>query len=395
MTAARIESAAQAVAVARELADAFAPGAAQRDRERVVPREELEAIGTSGLLALTVPAGLGGAGLGAATLAEVVRILAAADASLAQVLQNHFVFVRTFVLHGDEQQRRRLAAAVVAGARLGNALSERGGPRTGGIATALTPVAGEAEVWELSGRKYYTTGALTAQIVPVRASGVDGEPVIVYLDRAAPGLEVIDDWAGFGQRGTHSGTTVLNGVRVAPGDVVALPDLSGPPTADGAFGQLIHAAIDVGLAEGALAAAVGFVRDRARVYADSPAERASEDPLVMAEVGQCEVAVRGARALLAEAAARVDEAGDRPDEPQAAEASVAVAAAKVAASRAAVSVANELFALAGTSATDERHGLDRWWRDARVHTLHDPDRYKLRHIGDWVLNGVRPVGPLL
>ncbi|MFO6454531.1 MULTISPECIES: SfnB family sulfur acquisition oxidoreductase [unclassified Aeromicrobium] len=393
-TAERLTSHEHAVEVAGRLADEFAPGAARRDRDRVVPREELERIGQSGLLALTVPTELGGAGLGAATVAEVTRLLAVADGSISQVLQNHYVFVRAFLMHGDASQRHRLAARVVDGARLGNALSERGGPRTGVLTTRLAATDDPGR-WRLSGRKYYATGALTAQIVPVRARGLDGGDVFVYVDRDAPGVEVIDDWASLGQRGTHSGTVVLTDVEVTPDDVIAPPAPVERPTADGAFGQLIHVAIDVGLAEGALAAAVDIVRTSARVYADSTAERASEDLHVLSEVGELEILVRGALALLGEAARRVDEAGEQPTSAQAAEASVAVAAAKVAASRTAVRVANELFALGGTSSTDESLGLDRWWRDARVHTLHDPDRYKLHHIGNWVLNGVRPAGALL
>jgi SfnB family sulfur acquisition oxidoreductase len=390
---------AEAIRVATALAARFAPGARQRDRDRRVPRAELAEIKTSGLLGATVPRAYGGAGISHRTLAEVFRIIAVADASISQVLQNHYVFVRVLRDAGTPAQRSFFFSELLRGARFGNAMAERGvNRRSGETRTVLLPAPGGTD-YLLNGRKYYTTGAATADWIPVRARDPQGRDVVAFVAQFSPGLSFGEDWSAMGQRGTHSGTTLLEGVPVPADRVVPWPFGRGEPSNAGAAGQLMHAAIDVGIAEAALAAAAEYVRTRTRAYPDSPWERASEEHHLIHEVGRYAVQVRAAAALLTVAAVAVDGAevgpGGKADPDKVTESSLAVAAVRAQAAETAVAVASELFSFAGASATDEELGLDRFWRDARTHTLHDPTRWKYHHIGNHLLNGVPPRGPLL
>ncbi|WP_434740563.1 SfnB family sulfur acquisition oxidoreductase [Micromonospora sp. SH-82] len=388
---------AEAVRVAEDLARGFAPGARDRDRDRLVPDAELRQIAASGLLGVTVPRAYGGADVGHRSLAEIFRVLAVADASISQVLQNHFVFVRVLRDRGAPAQQQFFFAEVLRGARFGNAMSERGvDRRKGETSTSLRPLDGTTDLL-LNGRKYYTTGASTADWVPVKTRDPDGADAVAFVERGTPGLSFGEDWSALGQRGTHSGSTLLTDVRVPVEQIVGWPYDGEELRTAGAAGQLLHAAIDVGIAEAALAAAAEYVRTRTRAYADSPWERAADEHHLINDVGRQAVQVRAARALLERAADAVDTAEADPvlDAGRVAEASLAVAAARAFTAETAVTTASELFSYAGTSATDEEHGLDRFWRDARTHTLHDPTRWKHHHIGNHVLNGVAPRGPLL
>jgi len=382
-------------AEALEVADAFAAtlrdGAAERDRQGRVPVEELAALGRSGLLGLTVPARLGGADVSAVTLVEVFRRLAAADPAVAQVPQNHYVFVSVLRHDGTADQQRRLLGEVLGGARFGNALSERGTKHVMDMRTRLLPAADGT--LRLNGTKYYCTGALTATWIPVYALDEQDRLVVAYVPRHADGVEVLQDWTAFGQRATMSGTTRLTDVVVAPENVVAHWPTYERPQVAGAFGQIMHAAIDVGIAGAALADGARFVRERARPWFEAAEERAADEPHVLLRFGQLGAKVHAAEALLRRAAETLDAAtaeGPRPTAQAAGAASLAVAEAKAFGGDVAVEVASEIFGLMGASAADAAHDLDRHWRNVRTHTLHDPARWKYVHNGNHIVNGVLP-----
>ena len=388
MTAHVIADDAEALAVAASLAGEFRAGASARDAERRLPRAELDRLSASGLLAVTVPAEHGGADVSTATLAEVFRLLAAADASLAQIPQSHFVYANVIRRQGTEEQRKFFFAEILAGRRFGNAQSEAGTRHVLDIRTRLHPRPDGS--YRLDGVKHYSTGALFADWIPVLARAEDDELHVAYVPGDAPGVTVIDDWDGLGQRTTASGTVRLEGVEV-PADRVLPHHLTFQgPQLHGAVAQLLHAAIDTGIAGGALAEAAEFVRTKSRPWFESGVDTAAEDPLLIQRFGELALQVRASEALLREAARSVDAARADLTDDSAAEASIAVAAAKVQAAQAAVDVASALFEVSGTRSALNSLNLHRYWRDARTHTLHDPTRWKIQHIGRYVLNGTRP-----
>lgn len=367
----------------RALLPRLADGAAARDAERSLPSAEIDEVSATGALAVTVPAEHGGPGGGAVAAAEVTRLLATADPSIAQIPQSHFVYLRFVQLAGGERLRKTIFSDVIAGQRIANAQSERGGRTITDIATRITFDGDEAVV---DGRKFYATGSLFAHWFAVLARDDDGVDHIAYVPKETAGVEVVDDWNGFGQRTTGSGTVTFSHVRV-PRDLTApRSEAITGPHAYGAFAQLLHAAIDTGLARGALGAAAEVVRTTARPWFEAVGDwdisTAAQDPLTIQRFGELEVTTRAAEAALAQAALTVDQ--------NPADASLAVAAAKVLADRAANEVSAAIVEVGGASAADARRGLDRHWRDARTHTAHDPVRWKIQHLGRWAIDGTAP-----
>jgi SfnB family sulfur acquisition oxidoreductase len=382
----------EAVTVAADLGERFAKGAADRDADRVLPVAELDELSESGLLAITVPAAYGGADLPAETLAEVFRLLAAGDPSVAQVPHSHFVYVNALRHAGTPAQQAFLFGEVLTGKRFGNAQSEIGTKHVRDYRTTLRPAAGG---WTLSGEKGYATGALLADWIPVLAHlGEDGPMHVAWVERRAVGVTVIDDWEGMGQRTTASGTVRLDEVLV-PEDRVTPWHLTfdGPQTY-GAFAQLLHAAIDAGIARAAVADAAEFVTTKSRPHPDAIAElgvhRHADDPTVVQAFGEMELAVRGAEALVAEAGRAIDRADADLTAETAGAASLAVAAARAATTQASVEAASRLFEVSGTRSALDSLNLNRHWRNARTHTLHDPAAWKVRHLGRYALEGTLP-----
>ncbi|MFJ4894115.1 SfnB family sulfur acquisition oxidoreductase [Streptomyces sp. NPDC088788] len=388
MTAHVIADDAEALAVAAGLAEAFRTEAPVRDAERRLPYAELEQLSASGLLGVTVPADHGGADVRQETLAEVFRLLASADASLAQIPQNHFVYVNVLRRQGTTEQRKFFFGEVLAGRRFGNAQSEAGTRHVQDIRTRLLPLPDGSH--ELTGVKHYSTGALFADWIPVLARAADDNLYVAYVPRDADGLTVVDDWDGMGQRTTASGTVRLDAVTVPADRLVPHHLTFRGPQLHGAVAQLLHAAIDAGIAGGALAEAAEFVRTKSRPWFESGVDTAAEDPLLIQRFGELDLQVRATEALLGVAARAVDAARDELTDASAAEASLAVAAAKAHTTATAVLVADALFEVSGTRAALDSLNLHRYWRDARTHTLHDPARWKIQHLGRHVLNGTRP-----
>ena len=379
---------ADAIAAAHELAAVVRTHAATRDRERQLPWSEIELFTRSGLGGISVPRIYGGPQVSFVTLAEVFAILSAADPAVGQIPQNHFGILNSLIGSASEAQKQTLFASVLGGARIGNGGPERGTKNTLDIRTRLTA---DGDQFLLNGRKFYSTGALFAHWVAVKAINDDGKQVLVFLPRGTPGLYIIDDWSGFGQRTTASGSVLLENVRVSGERVVDNWKLGLAPNIQGAVSQLIQAAIDAGIAREAIDESIRFVRERSRPWIDANVERASDDPYVIADIGKLKLELHAAEALLRRAGRVLDEIAAEPiDEHSAARASIVVAEAKVLTTQVALLASEKLFELSGSRATLAEFNLDRHWRNARVHTLHDPVRWKVHAVGAWHLNGALP-----
>ncbi|SCW49724.1 sulfur acquisition oxidoreductase, SfnB family [Rhizobium mongolense subsp. loessense] len=387
LSAARIVSEEEALAVARELAAEFSEGASKRDRERILPYRELERLAKSGLLAITVPAEYGGIDVSNAVLAEVTAILAEADGSIGQIPQNHFYILEALRHDGTEDQKRFYFGRALAGDKFGNALSEIGTKTVGRHNTRLTT---DGPGFRINGRKFYSTGVLFADWIAIFALNEDEQLTMSLAPRGTEGIEIVDDWDGIGQRTTGSGTTVLNNVAVPASAVVRHHKGFERPGTIGSVGQIIHAGVDLGIARAAFRDTVDFVRTRSRPWTDSGVERASDDPLTIAKVGQIAIRLEAATATLEYAGYKVDHAQIDPTQDNVVAATLAVATAKVLTTEIALEATNALFELAGTASVREGLNLDRHWRNARTHTLHDPVRWKYHVAGNFHLNDVMP-----
>ncbi|ANM13453.1 MULTISPECIES: SfnB family sulfur acquisition oxidoreductase [unclassified Rhizobium] len=383
----RIGSDEEAVETARRLAAQFAARAPERDADRILPFAELDLLAQSGLLAITVPAQYGGLDVSNAVLAEITAILSQADGSIGQIPQNHFYILEALRTDGSDEQQRYFFSRVLAGDRFGNALSERGTKTVGHYNTRITR---DGPGYRINGRKFYSTGVLFADWITVFALDLEERLTMAFVPKGTEGVEIVDDWDGFGQRTTGSGTTVLDNVYVSADSVVFHHKGFERPTTIGSVGQIIHAGIDLGIARAAFAETLDFVRTKSRPWMDSGLDRASDDPLTIAKVGQIAIRLEAATALVERAGHKVDAAQVETTEQKVIEATLAVAAAKVLTTEVALEASNTLFELAGTSSVQVGLNLDRHWRNARTHTLHDPVRWKYHVVGNYHLNGVTP-----
>lgn len=387
-----IASDAEAIAAAHAVAAELAPGAAARDRARSVPTAEMNLLSASGLLGITVPRSHGGAQVSVETLTEVFQIISAADSAIGQLPQNHFVFVDAIVQDGTEDQKDFFYAELLAGRRFGNAQAERGGASALDLKTRLTPT-GQGD-YRLDGVKYYCTGAIVAHWIPVSAIDETGRSVLAYVRRDDPGVEVAPDWNAMGQKVTFSGTSTFNGVRVPAERVVPHWKLFERSNLFHPFGALLHAAVDVGIARNALADAKDALLKRSRPRLGAAVTSALDDPHVLLRLGQFVTRLHAAEAMTARAARLFDRAPAVIDEDYAAEVATAVSEAKAFVEDVAMEISSDFLALLGSSATDESLNLDRHWRNARTHTVHDANQWRYHAVGARFLKGTIPGKPL-
>ncbi|MFK3823587.1 SfnB family sulfur acquisition oxidoreductase [Pseudomonas yamanorum] len=379
---------AEALSAAHELAQAARLQAAKRDQQRKLPWAELEHFTRSGLGSISIPREYGGPQVSFVTLAEVFAIISAADPALGQIPQNHFGILHVLQGAASERQKKQLFQSVLDGWRIGNGGPERGTKNTLDLKARITA---EGDGYVISGQKFYSTGALFAHWVAVKALDDEGKVVMAFVRRGTEGLRIVDDWSGFGQRTTASGTVLLDQVAVDAELVVETWRLGETPGIQGAVSQLIQAAIDAGIARGALEDTISFVRERSRPWIDAKVERASDDLYVIADIGKLKIELHAAEALLRKAGQVLDQVSAAPITAQsAARASIAVAEAKVLTTEISLLASEKLFELAGSRATLAEFNLDRHWRNARVHTLHDPVRWKYHAVGAYHLNGTLP-----
>lgn len=379
---------AEALEVANGLAERFRAGASERDRERHLPWDEIEQYTASGLGSITVPRAFGGSEVSYVTLGKVFEILCAADPALGQIPQNHFGVLQLIKEYGTGAQKARVYGDVLAGNRIGNAGPEKG---KRAVTHSTTRVTRTPNGLRLTGRRFYSTGAIFAHWIPTRAVDDEGRAVQVWARHNAPGVTVINDWSSFGQRTTASGSVEFDNVPVDEGLIVPVWFFADRPGLSGPVSQFIQAAIDSGIAIAAIDDAIDFVRTYSRPWMDSGLEKATDDPTIIHEIGALKTELHAAQEVLYQAGALLDDFSTRKiTDALSAEASVAVAEAKILTTEIALEASEKLFDLAGSSATRAKHNLDRHWRNARVHTLHDPVRWKYHLLGNYALNGAFP-----
>jgi alkylation response protein AidB-like acyl-CoA dehydrogenase len=393
-----IDSVDEALATARAVAAEIAVGAVDRELNGIWPEEQLRTVGRSGLLGIIVPSEHGGPDLPQSAAVEVLRILSHADSAIGQLLLAHFVLNAAIRALGGANPAPQIYRDVLAGVQLGNATVERG---TRTSIERLTNVVRRLDGdWVLNGTKFYATGALGAGWIGVSARIPDTESThaaTVFVRPFDPGVSLnLDRWSSFGQRGTASGEIVFDQVVVDSAFVVDEgpdPDpVTAPPSVLGAFDQALHAAVDIGIARAALEDGARFVTTKTRPWFEADVESAADEPHIVRRFGELTAKLYALEALLAQGAGLVDGALAEPEltYESGAEASLKVAAAKALAQEFAVEIASGVFELAGTSATDRDHALDRHWRNVRVHSLHDPARWKYVHLGNHTLRGTKP-----
>jgi alkylation response protein AidB-like acyl-CoA dehydrogenase len=361
------------------------------ERDRVLQYDAVESIRQTGVLGLRVPTEFGGPGGTVRDVLSAVIQIARGSSNVAQALRSHFGFAERLLSNRATQaEREAWFPRVYPGLIVGNAITDAAGRAPSSADTKVLP--DTAGVLRLNGYKFYSTGTLFADVIAVSALDAEGRDVqaIIPADRA--GVELFDDWDGFGQRTTASGGTRFTDVEVLPHEVVTVSEGNtlGHATA---FLQLYLASVAVGIAYAVFDDAVEYVRTRARPAAHSVADTADADPFVLQAVGEISANAASAEVVVLAAADVIDhlvDDGKQHDQDAVADVAVTVAKAQLVAERLTIAAAERLFDTGGASATARTLNLDRHWRNARTIAGHSPLAYKAYVAGNFAVNGTWP-----
>jgi len=374
----------------KDLLRTIGAGARDRDLNDENPFDQVAALKRAGFGTLRLPAEFGGAGLTVPQLFSAVIDVAQADPTVAHIFRAHFWFV-------EERLRSRSPKwldLVSQGKIFGNAFSEKGSSAVGSLVFNTRLLPGPTGGFRLNGEKFYSTGTLFSDYLTATATTDHDSVAVVVVPADRAGVKIIDDWDGFGQRRTGTGTTTFSGVAVAEDEVLSDSpyDADPVPTVQYASLQLYIHAVVAGVLANVVEDGVELLRSRERSFSHALAERPSDDPLLQRQLGELASVAYIARTAVLDAAAAIGAATDSeidgvPDADLAAEAQLKVAKVKVHLDDVAPVAASRLLELGGASAASRKRNLDRHWRNIRTITLHNPVGLKARVIGQHLLHG--------
>ncbi|WNZ27044.1 monooxygenase [Leptolyngbya sp. NK1-12] len=377
--------------IATSLADEFAETAIERDARGGSPTKELSRIRESGLLKLHIPEAYGGWGNDWITALKLVREIAKADGSLAQLLGYHYVNSVVPQLFGTPEQKIRYYTNL---AQHDWYFGDSVNPRDPDL--ILIP---DGEHFRLNGIKHFSTGAKSSDIIVITGIRSDlGNVLFALVPSNREGVILNDDWDYIGQRQTDSGSVEFRNVLIHHDEILGDPDSQAHPSP---FATLVTPLIQsvfvnlyLGIALGAFEAARRYTLSTTRPWIFSPAETARQDPYIIEQYGDLWVNLRATISHTDYVATVLQAAWDKGEQLTAAErgeVAVTIATAKVLSTRVALETTSKIFEVTGTRAAASRHRFDRFWRNVRTHTLHDPVVYKVHEVGNWILNEQVPV----
>ncbi|MGO3510148.1 acyl-CoA dehydrogenase family protein [Glutamicibacter arilaitensis] len=373
----------------------IAQGAAERDRTGELPYQAVADLAAAGFGAVRVPESHGGSGATLPELFELFVDLAAADSNIAQALRAHFAFVEDRLVAEPGPGRDKWLARFAAGELVGNSWTEVGAVKVGEVITKVSPD-GEGG-FRINGTKYYSTGSIFADWLDTYAERTDtGKRVIAAVNRHQPGVELADDWDGFGQRTTGTGTSIFTDAIVAEEDLIDFDTRFKYQTA---FYQQVLLAVLAGSAKAAERDFAAELKARKRTFSHAAANVAAEDPQLLQVIGEVSAAAFAAAATVErvsqalqgayETALALHQGAISVDEDEAANdaAELASAQTQVVLTPLVLNAITHAFDALAASATSVSKNLDRHWRNARTAGNHNPWVFKARLIGDLAVNG--------
>jgi alkylation response protein AidB-like acyl-CoA dehydrogenase len=374
--------------IADQLTAAFAQTAVERDKRGGTAKVERDMLRTSGLLNVMIPADLGGWGMEWPDTMKLIRVFARVDSSIAHLFGFQHLMLASVSLYGSRAQTEELFTETVHNQWFwGNALNPL---------DKRTSITSRNGGYLINGRKSFCSGAVDSDMLIVSAiRSMDEKFMVAAIPSSRPGIRILDDWDAMGQRQTDSGTVEFCDVAAEQEEFLKTP---GPLASIRAslrscIAQLILSNIFLGIAEGALDEARNYTLAQTRPWIASTAQNATEDPYVLANYGSFFVNLQAAQALTdiaGESLQRAWESGDAITENQRGKCALDVATSKVTTSKVGLEITSRMFEVMGARAAAGPARIDRFWRNLRTHTLHDPVDYKVRELGDWVLNHQLP-----
>jgi alkylation response protein AidB-like acyl-CoA dehydrogenase len=379
----------------RPVFDRVAEANLEREQGRVFPHEQVRWLNDAGFGTLRIPEGHGGFGASLEQTFLLLADLGEADANVSHIWRNHLAFVEDRLNAPVSDTNDTWIKRFLAGAFVGGGWTEANNVT---LANLVTTVTEEDDHWVVTGAKYYATGSLYADWLDVLGRGDNGELLTALVRADDPGVTLVDDWRGFGQRTTASGSARYDRVRAERGDVFPAAERFGYQSH---FYQIAMLSVLTGITRAALRDGSAALTERKRNYPQGLAEVPSDDAQLLAVIGQVSADAFAAEAALASSARSLDRivagrlARDDEDARQRLiDAEVAVTHAQLVIIAAALQATTTIFDALGASGVSEERSLDRHWRNARTLASHNPRVYKARILGDWLINGKDPVADL-
>jgi alkylation response protein AidB-like acyl-CoA dehydrogenase len=371
-------------AIASALAQEFAETAVERDAKGGTPKYERDKLRESGLLKLIVPQEYGGVGQTWSYTLKIVRDFAKVDSSIAHLFSYHFLGVIAPHIFGNTEQKERYYTETIQNNWFWcngfNPLDRR---------VSLTP---EGNKFRLNGTKSFCSGSVDSDLIPVSVvqAGVTGFRIVI-VPTQREGVIVNDDWDNMGQRQTNSGSITFQNVLIEENEILTPNSDAGVfKTIRSCLTQITFANIYLGIAQGALEAAKDYTQTQTRAWLTSGVDSATQDPYILHHYGEMWVNLQAATLLTDKAGEVVDAAWEKQQQltdKERGECALAIATAKVATTKVGLDITSRIFEVMGARATASKYGFDRYWRNLRTFTLHDPVDYKVRAVGNWALNG--------
>ncbi|MCL3860270.1 acyl-CoA dehydrogenase family protein [Actinotalea sp. K2] len=372
---------------AEEVAAILAVDAVQRDRELLTPYDEVGLLKQSGLVTLLGPAPQGGAGQSWATAYQVIRRVAAGDGSIGQLLGYHYLWSQLPAFYGTLGQAEQIiATSTREGWFFGGAVN----PRDDDLIAVDT-----GDDLSFTGAKTFSTGSKVSDVTWLEAAvaGHD-EHIFALAPSDHPGITFHDGWDALGQRLTESGSVTVTDVVLPWSAALGWVDKQFRPRTYNTLTlpaiQLVFTSFYLGIASGGLQTALEYTRERTRPwpYGGDDRERAADEPYILDTYGDLQSKLWAAQALADQAGDAIEELHLDPDglTPRArGEVAVLIAAAKQRAVDVGLEIGTRVYEVTGARATASAVGLDRFWRNVRTHSLHDPIAYKRREVGVFAL----------
>ncbi len=376
-----------ALDIAKELAKQFAQTAAERDKAGGNPKFERDLIRKSGLLSLAIPQQYGGQGADWKTIFQTVQTIAQVDSSLAHVYAFHHLLIATVQLFAQPEQYQQWFEQTVQqhlfwGNTL-NPLDKR---------TTVQHVSENEFIFH--GDKSFCSGSIDSDILLCSGFNDADQLLIAVIPTQREGVSFLGDWNNMGQRQTDSGTSHFEQVKVYKDELLLNPGPLSTPYSSlrPLIAQLIFVHLFLGVAEGAFEVARQSIQTQ-KAWSKSLAEQAIHDPYIQTHFADFYVQLQSVRLLTEQAVEALQAAwniGEDLTEQQRGQVSIAIATAKIAATNSSLFVTQNIFQVLGARATTAQLNLDRFWRNVRTQTLHDPIDYKYQEVGEWVLTGKVP-----
>ena len=367
--------------------------AAEADGSRSHLGKVIQQLNALGLPRWRLPTSYGGQD---ATLVELLALLtelSAADSNITQALRGHFGFCEEVLVSKNLDWQARWLDTLSQGVLLSPGSTEVGTQTRGEFETRIHRA--EDGSLRISGKKFYTTGALYSDLINTIGTGDDGTLYSVVVDLKAPGVQIIDDWNGFGQRLTASGTCIFDNVRVNDE-----PRATDQRFAYGqSFFQIYHLSTLAGIARRAALSGADELHSRSRTFSTGNADSAAQDVQLLQVIGEVASQAYAAQAIARYAAQRLESTAQYTiaseqalthEDPQVALAELEVCLAVNPVVDATLAATTALFDALGASATASNKALDRLWRNARTLANHNPRVYKSRIVGNYLVNGLVP-----